>query len=242
MLFGPKTWAKACDGASAKISSRKEGQGQEYGECLSKGWCWHWWWCWKYQGVRHGVNAKCRARTGSTEKSFQRENWQCSTAPLQFVFSPPGTCPRFWSERSAIRAWKGPRPRPRQRRQRPRPTATAPDTNGQSKEAKTQRGKEGKTRKKEERHPWRLNWKKAATISILSVPQIMHLDFFLCGTIRPNQDEPLWIVAQRLLSALTIPGAFNSSAKEITFQQRLRNWSHINLTSKRNSHVTKAKA
>ena len=42
----------------------------------------------------------------------------------------------------------------------------------------------------------------------------MHLDFFLCGTIRPNQDEPLWIVAHKLLSALTIPEVFESSAIE----------------------------
>ena len=41
-------------------------------------------------------------------------------------------------------------------------------------------------------------------ISILSVPQITYLDLFLCGTIRHNQDEPQWIVAQRLLSAPTI--------------------------------------
>ena len=40
-------------------------------------------------------------------------------------------------------------------------------------------------------------------MSILSVPQIMHLDFFLCGTIRHNHDEPQWIVAQKLLSAPT---------------------------------------
>ena len=51
----------------------------------------------------------------------------------------------------------------------------------------------------------------------------MYLDFFLCGTIRHNQDEPQWIVAQRLLSALTIPEVFKSSAKELSFQQRLYN-------------------
>ena len=52
-------------------------------------------------------------------------------------------------------------------------------------------------------------------ISILSVSQIMYLDVFLCGTIRHNQDEPQWIVAQRLLSPLTIPEVFKSSAKEL---------------------------
>ena len=50
----------------------------------------------------------------------------------------------------------------------------------------------------------------------------MHLDFFLCGTIRHNQDEPQWIV-ERLLSALTIPEELQSSAKELSFQQRLYN-------------------
>ena len=35
-------------------------------------------------------------------------------------------------------------------------------------------------------------------MSILSVPQTMYLDFFLCGTIRHNQAEPQWIVAQKL--------------------------------------------
>ena len=48
----------------------------------------------------------------------------------------------------------------------------------------------------------------------------MHSDFFLCCTIRHNQDEPQWIV-ERLLSALTIPEVFKSSAKELSFQQRL---------------------
>ena len=50
-------------------------------------------------------------------------------------------------------------------------------------------------------------------ISILSFPQIMYLDFFLCGTIRHNQDEPQWIA----LSSLTIPEVFKSSAKELSF-------------------------
>ena len=51
----------------------------------------------------------------------------------------------------------------------------------------------------------------------------MHLDFFLCGTIRHNQDELQWIVAQKQLSALKIPVVFKSSAKELSFQQRLKN-------------------
>ena len=67
------------------------------------------------------------------------------------------------------------------------------------------------------------NWQKEATISILSIPQNTHFDFFLCGTTRHNQEEPQWIVAQRLLSALTIPEVFKSSAKELSFQQRLYN-------------------
>ena len=54
-------------------------------------------------------------------------------------------------------------------------------------------------------------------ISIFSVPQTMYLDFFLCGTIRHNQDEPQWIVAQRLLSALTMPEVFKSSAEKLSF-------------------------
>ena len=41
--------------------------------------------------------------------------------------------------------------------------------------------------------------------------------------IKQTQDEPQWIVAQRLLSALTIPEVFKSSAKELSFQQRLYN-------------------
>ena len=54
-------------------------------------------------------------------------------------------------------------------------------------------------------------------ISNLSVPRIMYLDFFVCGTIRHNQDEPQWIVAQRPLSALSFAKVFESSAKELTF-------------------------
>ena len=59
--------------------------------------------------------------------------------------------------------------------------------------------------------------KERRTARLISVPQIMYVDFFLCGTIRHTQDEPQWIVAQRLLSALTIPEAFKSSAKELSF-------------------------
>ena len=40
--------------------------------------------------------------------------------------------------------------------------------------------------------------KDSALISTLSVPEPMYLDFFLCGTVRHNQDEPQWIVAQTL--------------------------------------------
>ena len=45
----------------------------------------------------------------------------------------------------------------------------------------------------------------------------------MCGTIRHNQDEPQWIVAQRLLSALTIPEVFKSSAKELSLSPRTYN-------------------
>ena len=41
------------------------------------------------------------------------------------------------------------------------------------------------------------------------VPQCFELPIFLlvgCEQIRKTQDEPQWIVAQRLLSALTVPG------------------------------------
>ena len=113
---------------------------------------------------------------------------------------------------------KGQRPRPRQRpRQR-------------GKEATRQRSKEAKKQRKERKKngtPEGLIGKKATTISILSVPQMMYLEFFLSGTIRHNQDEPQWIVAQRLLSALTTPEVFKSSAKALSFQQRLYNWSHL---------------
>ena len=37
-----------------------------------------------------------------------------------------------------------------------------------------------------------------------------------CEQIRKTQDEPQWIVAQRLLSALTIPGFSKSSAKDLS--------------------------
>ena len=48
-------------------------------------------------------------------------------------------------------------------------------------------------------------------------------ELFVCEQIRKTQAEPQWIVAQRLLSALTIPEVFKSSAKELSFQQRLYN-------------------
>ena len=40
-------------------------------------------------------------------------------------------------------------------------------------------------------------------------------------TIRLNQDEFQWIVAQRVLSALTILEVLMSSAQELSFEQRL---------------------
>ena len=79
-------------------------------------------------------------------------------------------------------------------------------------------------------------------MSILSIPQIMHFDFFLCGTIRHNQDEPEWIVAQRLLSALTIPEVLSRLQKNYHSSSAfIIDHTSISLT-KRNSHVTEAKA
>ena len=75
-----------------------------------------------------------------------------------------------------------------------------------------------KERKKEERTTeGSIENQKTVILSILSVPQIMCPDFSLCDLIRHNQDEPQWIVAQRLLSALTTPEVFESSANELSF-------------------------
>ena len=141
-------------------------------------------------------------------KSFQRENWRqlrgipnnlrhLRLAPAQFS-DPRNVHPRHLRHQHIEK--KGPEG------QGPRPWR-------QQAKAKRQRGNE----KKEERHPWGFNWKKAATISILSVPQIVYLDLFLCWTLRHNQYEPHWIVAQRLLSALTMLEVFESYAKEFSF-------------------------
>ena len=54
-------------------------------------------------------------------------------------------------------------------------------------------------------------------ISSLSVPQIMYLDLFLCGTTSHNQDGPQWIVAQRQPSALTIPDVSSNLQKNYHF-------------------------
>ena len=86
-------------------------------------------------------------------------------------------------------------------------------------EAKKQRGEEAKakTRKKERTAPLRVQWEKINNDfnSFCS----SNPDFFLCGTIRHNQDDPQWIVAQRLFSALITPEVFKSSAKELSCQQ-----------------------
>ena len=44
-----------------------------------------------------------------------------------------------------------------------------------------------------------------------------------CEQIKKTQDELQWIVAQRLLSALTIPEVFKSSAKELSLSPRIYN-------------------
>ena len=41
---------------------------------------------------------------------------------------------------------------------------------------------------------------------VLFIGQLFLMLLFVCEQIRKTQAEPQWIVAQRLLSALTIPG------------------------------------
>ena len=65
------------------------------------------------------------------------------------------------------------------------------------KEAKRQRSNEKKERKKNGSPEGSCG--KKQHISTLSVPQIMHIDLFLCDTTRHNQHEPQPIVAQRVL-------------------------------------------
>ena len=67
---------------------------------------------------------------------------------------------------------------------------------------------------KEQKHKKTNGTPDSALISSLSVPQTLCLDFFLCGTIRHNQDEPQWTVAH---SVLTILEVFKSSATEFAF-------------------------
>ena len=89
---------------------------------------------------------------------------------------------------------------------------------GQRADGKEQRAKKGRARA----HP-RFQLQKriehdSAMVSILLGLQIMYLAFVLCGTIRHDQDEPQWIVAQRLLSALTVPEVFKPSTKKYHFR------------------------
>ena len=161
-------------------------------------------------GKRPRVHAKCRARTGCTAKArakgkvvpVRELNAALRGILLQFVPSPLGTCPRF-----LIRKKCDPRLLRRQHTGKTRAKGQGPRAKGQGPRAKGQgprakgQGNEAKRQRKErmKNGTLRFIWKNAATISILSVPQIMYLDLFLCGTMRHNQDEPQWIVAQRLL-------------------------------------------
>ena len=87
------------------------------------------------------------------------------------------------------------------------------------KTAKQQKKEKRKKKKKKKTAFLRVQLEKyAALISSLSVRQTTYLDFFLCGTTLYNQFEPQWIVAQKLLSARTIPEVFKSSGKECSFE------------------------
>ena len=181
-------------------------------------------------GVGPGLDV--RQRPGPRGKPFQWGKWrQHSVAfPTICVISAWHLLKVLIRKKGAIRACSGgntsKKKRPGRARgqgpqahrrtgaqgQRATTTPTATST------ANRQRGKETTKRKKEERHSWGFNWKKKTpTLSNLSVLQIMCLDLFLCCTIRDNQNEPQWIVAQRPFSALKILEVLKSSAKELSF-------------------------
>ena len=174
-----------------------------------------------------GPRLDVRQRPGPRGKPFQWGNWrQHSVAlPTICVISAWHLLKVLIRKKSAIRACSGgntsKKKRPGRARgqgpqahrstgaqgQRAKATPTATST------AKRQR----KERKKNGTPEGSIGKKKKPTISNLSVLQIMCLDLFLCCTIRHNQNEPQWIVAQRPFSAFKILEVFESSAKELTF-------------------------
>ena len=109
------------------------------------------------QGVRHRVNAQCRARSGRVNNRSGRARFRCSArtgctakarakvkvVPARELTVFHGTTHNLCFLRLAPAQGSD-----------PKEVRSAPAKGqGQSKEAKRQRSKEGKTRKKEERHP-----------------------------------------------------------------------------------------